>query len=31
MVTVAEDEGPRADTSLEALAKLRPPSRRGAR
>jgi acetyl-CoA acetyltransferase family protein len=29
MVTVAEDEGPRADTSLEALAKLRPTFKEG--
>jgi len=28
-VTVAEDEGPRADTSLEALAKLRPAFKEG--
>jgi 3-oxoadipyl-CoA thiolase len=28
-VTVAEDEGPRADTSLEALAKLRPVFQEG--
>jgi 3-oxoadipyl-CoA thiolase len=28
-VTVAEDEGPRADTSLEALAKLRPVFKEG--
>jgi len=29
VVTVAEDEGPRADTSLEALAKLRPVFKEG--
>ena len=29
LVTVAEDEGPRADTSLEALAKLRPVFKEG--
>ena len=29
VVTVAEDEGPRADTSLEALAKLRPAFKEG--
>ncbi len=29
LVTIAEDEGPRADTSLEALAKLRPAFKEG--
>ena len=29
MVTVAEDEGPRADTSLEALSRLRPTFKEG--